>query len=225
MRYRLTEESSPLLADAGIFMRKLNLFVSVSLMLFVLFAIMQSTTIMQSIDAAMLLTLRTDDISIPRGTSWLLPLMSFLTYFGDVEALALVCLVVLLLLLLYGRKDEILLFVFAALGGIVLTFAMKAGFARPRPTIVQPLAIVTSYSFPSGHASITAAVYVPVLLILRRRFSRASVLLTLSILLFLLLIGFSRIYLGVHYASDVLAGWAIIASWLGVCVSVIGRVR
>jgi undecaprenyl-diphosphatase len=98
----------------------------------------------------------------------------------------------------------------------VLSSAMKLGFRRERPFFSDPLATERTYSFPSGHALVSLAVYGSIALVLARRLPTRGerVLLLAGTGALVLAIGFSRLYLGVHFLSDVLAGYAAGAAWL-----------
>ena len=114
--------------------------------------------------------------------------------------------------LLLRRQWREGLFALVALGGSLwLNGVLKAAFAEPRPDLWEPLWRYSGYSFPSGHAmgSMTLA-WVVVLLAWRTRW-RMPVL--LAALAFAVLVGLSRVYLGVHYPSDILAGWAAASTW------------
>jgi membrane-associated phospholipid phosphatase len=106
----------------------------------------------------------------------------------------------------------------AFLGAQVLSTAMKLGFRRDRPFFPDPLATESTFSFPSGHALVSLAVYGSIALVLARRLStRASRAFLLGMTALLVIaIGFSRLYLGVHFLSDVLAGYAAGVAWLAV---------
>lgn len=92
----------------------------------------------------------------------------------------------------------------------IINFILKNIFSRPRPNILR-LINETSYSFPSGHSMINAAIYTILILILLKKYDNRVKGLVISILFIILfvLIGLSRIYLGVHYLGDVLAGWIL----------------
>ena len=103
---------------------------------------------------------------------------------------------------------------------MLLNHGLKAAFARARPDLVDHLVEVVSPSFPSGHALMSAAVYLTLAGLLGRRGVDAPVrrsLFWLAVAL-VLLIGISRVYLGVHWPSDVLGGWVLGALWAWGCV-------
>jgi undecaprenyl-diphosphatase len=117
---------------------------------------------------------------------------------------------------------EAVLMVLAYVGAQVLSFSLKLAFRRDRPFFTDPLATVSTYSFPSGHATVSIAVYGAVCLVLLRRLTGlARVVCLAAAVLLVSLIGFSRLYLGVHFLSDVLAGFSIGLAWLALCVVVL----
>lgn len=99
----------------------------------------------------------------------------------------------------------------AIIGSALLNLAAKPSFARARPSLWESIAPETTFSFPSGHAmgSMTLA-WVVVLLCWHTRW---RLLVTIAAAMFTLLVGLSRVYLGVHYPSDILAGWAAASVW------------
>ncbi len=109
----------------------------------------------------------------------------------------------------------------ALAGGEALNFLLKAVFARPRPAFSDPLATALYYSFPSGHATMSLIAYGLLGYFLYRRLSRAWLRITVStaLIVLVILIGFSRLYLGVHYLRDVLAGFAVGGLWLSFCIT------
>ena len=122
--------------------------------------------------------------------------------------------------LLVDEKRAAALFVLASVaGGAALSTVLKLAFARPRPNIVPHLVEVHTASFPSGHAMLSAVIYLTLGALLARveRPPRIKIyVLTVAILL-TFLIGLSRVYLGVHWPTDVLAGWCAGAAWATLC--------
>src|SRR5712671_4691667 len=90
----------------------------------------------------------------------------------------------------------------------LLNLALKEAFQRPRPSLFQEIATLHSYGFPSGHAMASAAVYGSVATVLARAYPARRRAILLGACSLVLLIGLSRVYLGVHWITDVLAGWA-----------------
>jgi membrane-associated phospholipid phosphatase len=126
---------------------------------------------------------------------------------------------------LLGRRRyyrEAVLMVIAYVGAEVLSYSLKLAFARDRPFFTDPLATVSTYSFPSGHATVSVAVYGALCLVLLRRLpGPAGIVCLAATVLLVSLIGFSRLYLGVHFLSDVLAGFSVGLAWLALCVVVL----
>ena len=174
----------------------------------------------EGLDRRILLALRNPaDRSDPIGPSWFEEAARDVTGLGGHTILVLITLATAAYLLLV-RKRGAALFVVAAVGGAMLLSAMlKLGFERPRPDLVPHGARVYTASFPSGHAMLSAATYLTLGALLARMHDRRRVkifFLGLAIVL-TVLIGASRIYLGVHWPSDVLAGWCGGAAWASLC--------
>jgi undecaprenyl-diphosphatase len=151
-----------------------------------------------------------------------------LTWSGNGAFLALVVAIAVLLLWRRNLVTDALFVLLAFAGAEVITSGMKQGFRRDRPFFEDPLATASSFSFPSGHALVSLAVYGSLALVVARhagsRRVAAAVLAAAGI--WILAIGFSRLYLGVHFLSDVLAGYAAGAAWLAllyVSIEVRGR--
>ena len=170
----------------------------------------------QSFDDRVLLALREPaDRSIPIGPWWLLRFALEFTSLGSGIVLFTVILVVAGYLALERRHHMMWLVLGSTVGGMLLSAALKGVFARGRPSVVPHLAVVSSASFPSGHSMISAVVYLTLGALLARTSRdwrlRSYYLGTAILLTFL--VGVSRIYLGVHYPTDVLAGWGAGALW------------
>ena len=113
----------------------------------------------------------------------------------------------------------------ASAGGVLLNELLKRLFARPRPDPAFHLTDVGSLSFPSGHAMLSAIIYLTLAAFLARLVRSRDLKLYVVAVAFLLslLVGVTRVYLGVHYASDVLAGWSAGLAWALVCWIVASR--
>jgi undecaprenyl-diphosphatase len=122
-------------------------------------------------------------------------------------------------LVLETRYRTAIVILITSASGELLNSTMKHAFNRPRPTIVPHLRMVYSTSFPSGHAMESAIVYLTLGAILMRAADRRSTkiyILAIAILL-TTLAGVSRVFLGVHYPTDVIGGWIIGFIWASVC--------
>lgn len=140
---------------------------------------------------------------------WLTEIVKVITRFGDVVLLLMVC--ATLLVIPKSRKSYGLPAIISVVVAAGLNYAIKHAVARPRPDILRLIA-ETGYSFPSGHAMISAAFYVTLALIIWGRWKGNRGRTTIVMMLFgvlTILIGLSRVYLGVHYASDIIVGWLL----------------
>lgn len=174
----------------------------------------------RAIDTAILLALRTPgDLSDPLGPGWFEEMMRDFTALGGTGVLTLITIAVVGFLLV-AKLPRAAFAVAVAIGlGIALSTLMKLGFDRPRPDLVPHGSIVYTASFPSGHSMMSASVYLTlgalVARVVRRGRLRAYVVVVAVLLT--LLVGASRVYLGVHWPTDVLAGWTVGAVWALVC--------
>ena len=139
--------------------------------------------------------------------------------FGGVGVLTLLTLAVCGFLLMQGRRRATALVLASVVGGVVLSSLLKLGFDRPRPDLVPHGSLVYTASFPSGHAMMAAVVYLTLGALLARVQSerRLQVYLLALAVLTTVAVGISRVYLGVHWPSDVLAGWTAGAAWALAC--------
>jgi undecaprenyl-diphosphatase len=171
-------------------------------------------------DRSILLALRSAaDPAVPIGPDWLAEAMADITAFGSVAGLLLVTAATLGYLLISGRPRTALFVLAATGGGSAIGKLLKLAYGRPRPDIVPHLVDVTSASFPSGHAADSAIVFLTLAALIARTVADRAVrlyLLSVAILL-TLMIGASRVYLGVHWPSDVVAGWTFGAAWALLC--------
>jgi undecaprenyl-diphosphatase len=150
----------------------------------------------------------------PWGPLWLKEAARDLTALGSLTVLGLVTALALIFLLLNGRRRLASLVFFAIASGAALSMTLKHLIARPRPEMTDFAHVFTS-SFPSGHAAISAVVYLTLGALLAHASVRARLgafyLSTAGALT--LAIGLSRIYLGLHYPTDVAAGWLLGLGW------------
>lgn len=159
------------------------------------------------------------DPSRPIGPWWLEEAARDVTALGSVTVLALVIASVLGFLLIQRRTAAMWLILASTLGGALLTSELKELFGRERPSVVPHLTRVLSASFPSGHAMLSAVVYLTLGVLLARvepRFRVRAYLISVALGV-TFLVGLSRIYLGVHYPTDVLAGWTAGLAWALLC--------
>lgn len=169
-----------------------------------------------AIDRWLLLALRNpQDLADPLGPEWFEEFMVELTALGGYPLLTLIVAAVCGFLLVVGRTGPALFTVFSIVSGTIAAHLLKLFYDRPRPDLVEQLVAVQTPSFPSGHASMSAVVYFTLaMLIVRLVESRAAQIYVLVAATVLTVgIGVSRVYLGVHWPSDVAAGWAFGLSW------------
>ena len=152
--------------------------------------------------------------------------LSLTTHFGDSAVLAV--LAIGIVVTLFVRRQQVLAWacLVAAIGGGTLTLMLKQHFARSRPTREHEFAVVSGYSFPSGHASGAMLVYGLLgYLIVRHTRPQWHIPVVVAIVAMIVFVGGSRILLQVHFLSDVLAGWTISAAWLGLWIAGLEAVR
>jgi len=179
-------------------------------------------------DEAVLLAMRTPgDTARPIGPLWFQEMVRDVTALGSTGVLTVVTLAAVGWLLISGKRRAAGFVLLAVVGGVVLSSLLKIGFARPRPDLVPHEMAVFTDSFPSGHAMMSAVVYLTLGDLLARAQPSLSgkVYLVSLALLLTLLVGCSRVYLGVHWPTDVLAGWAAGACWALLCWLLMARLQ
>jgi undecaprenyl-diphosphatase len=181
------------------------------------------------VDSSLLLSLRNpDDVADPIGPRWLEEMMRDFTALGGVGVTTLVTAGAVIYLLMIGKRAMALYVIVAVAGGVALSLALKAGYDRPRPDLAPHGSMVYTRSFPSGHATTAAVVYLTLAALLARiqpLWRVKALILTMAVAL-TILVGFSRVYLAVHWPTDVVAGWALGLAWaLGVWLVAIGITR
>lgn len=155
------------------------------------------------------------DPTDPLGPRWFEEMVRDITALGGVAILGLLVVAVLGFLIIQRKRRPAAFIACTVLGAMAMSSLLKLGFARPRPELVPHASHVYTSSFPSGHAMLSAAVY----LTLGAQLARTQDSLTIKAYLLVwslvttALVGLSRVYMGVHWPTDVLAGWAAGAAW------------
>lgn len=159
--------------------------------------------------------------AVPLGPGWLFEAARDITALGSFSVLGIIVAGIVLQLLLTGAKRTALFVLIAVIGGTVISTGLKALFDRPRPDLTGAVEVFTA-SFPSGHATVSAVVYLTIGAILAQRDPRVSVRIfyIAAAALLTFIIGCSRVYLGVHFPTDVLAGWSLGTAWALLCFGV-----
>jgi undecaprenyl-diphosphatase len=159
--------------------------------------------------------------------AWIEQSLLQITALGTGLVLMMIVIISALFLSATQHRFSAFLLLVASAGGLILNTILKSSFDRPRPRLFEWVTNPSSSSFPSGHAMGSAIVYFTVAYLIarleKRRWTRALTIVTA--LLLVLLISLSRLYLGVHYPSDVLAGMVIGLAWAGFCLAGLEAVR
>jgi undecaprenyl-diphosphatase len=174
----------------------------------------------KALDTRILVSLRNaDDPSRPIGPAWVESALLDLTAIGGPTVLALVVFAVIGFLALQTRYHTALVVLITAASGEVANIAIKNAFMRPRPTVVPHLREAFSTSFPSGHAMESAIIYLTLgAMLMRLAERRITKLYCMGMAIVVtFLVGMSRVYLGVHYPTDVLGGWIFGFMWASLC--------
>lgn len=155
----------------------------------------------------------------PVGPQWVEIAMADLTALGGVAVLVAIGLIVSGFLLLQRRPLAVMTLLTALGGGLAMSQTMKLIFGRERPPLAYRAAEAVNASFPSGHAMLSAVAYLTIGAILAKSMQRTrEKLYVMGVALILtFVVGLSRIYLGVHWATDVFGGWTIGAAWATAC--------
>jgi undecaprenyl-diphosphatase len=160
-----------------------------------------------------------DDPARPIGPAWLAEVGRDITALGGVAVLVLMIAAVAGYLWLTRRRSVLVFVLIATVGGLLVSELLKNAFDRPRPVVVPHLSQVMSSSFPSGHSMMSAVVYMTLgtLLTAVVRGRKVKVYFLGVALALTGLVGVSRVYMGVHYPTDVLAGWMMGLAWAALC--------
>ena len=207
----LAAEISVLVALVGI---------ATSLLLFAIIAdeVVEGET--HAFDEAVLLAFRNPgDIAEPIGPQWLKIAMLDITALGSTTVLTLITLIAVAYLIVDRKRAAAMFVLVAVSSGALMSYVLKLGFDRPRPDLVAHLVDVHTLSFPSGHAMGSAVTFLTLGALIARTASggRLKIYVLGVAITLTLLIGVSRIYLGVHWPTDVLAGWCAGGAWALMC--------
>lgn len=171
---------------------------------------------LQRFDNGLLLLFRQPgDVSAPIGPSWVAQSVVEITTLGGYPVLVTLVTAIAGFLLVYRKFGPAIFMVAAIVSGTVVSQLLKIVYDRPRPDIVDHLVATHTASFPSGHATMSAVVYLTLATMIVRLVDDVAVRIYVILMAVLLtfMVGMSRIYLGVHWPSDVIAGWALGTAW------------
>lgn len=181
--------------------------------------VIEGTT--RNLDRDLLLAFRTPgDPAAPIGPTWVQEIMRDLTALGGTAILTLTTFAVAGFFLLRGRRGSALYLLVAVGGGLLLSTVAKQIFERPRPDLVPHGSFVHTASFPSGHSMLAAVTYLTLGVLVARTLPERRLKVYVLALAALIagLVGVSRVYLGVHWPSDVVAGWLAGLAWASLCI-------
>lgn len=182
------------------------------------FAVQNGMTL--DFDRLVLLSLRDpNDLSDAWGPPWFEEAAAEITALGGYTILVTLAAITLAMLWLLHKRAAALFLLIGLGSGTVLSTALKYLFARPRPDLVDHLDRTFTSSFPSGHATVSMVAYLTLAAVAIRFVPthRVRVFILVTAILLAFVIGMSRVYLGVHWPSDVVAGWCIGAAWAALC--------
>lgn len=177
-------------------------------------------------DASLMLLFRDSiDPSVPIGPAWLREAMRDVTGLGSFVGLGLMTIAASLTLWLCGYRHLAIGLAVSVLAATAVSSGLKIAVGRERPTIVPHTALTFTASFPSGHAFLSAVTLLCIAGFIGLASHRADITRLCVVLawLMIVLIGISRVYLGVHWPTDVIAGWCLGVAWSSIAIAWLGR--
>ena len=148
-------------------------------------------------------------------------LMLFITQIGNPTTVVIVAGITLAILWRRRYRLEVIVFVLTCLGGVILNTGLKLFFSKTRPQLWKQLIVETSFSFPSGHAIGSMVLYGFIAYLLATFYPKYDkIIYTLAVIL-IGAIGVSRLYLGVHWPTDIMAGYGVGFLWLIICITIL----
>lgn len=204
----------------AIFIKDHPILIIISLLFALLAVLVTSGNTIQFDEAGVLLLRTAEDTSIPIGGEARINFVYALTHLGDSKTLAVIT--VLIVSYLFYAREQVAAkwFLIAAAGSFIITALSKYFFGRDRPDIVEQFATATSGSFPSGHTLRSAVVYALIAyLFTQTRFCDQKRVIIISVLALSVIAvnGITRVYLGVHWPTDIIGAWLIAVFWLLLC--------
>jgi undecaprenyl-diphosphatase len=172
-----------------------------------------------SFDKSIMLSMRHPGDLSPLGSRSFQEAMRDVTSLGSVSVLGLVTFAAVVFLILDGKSHMAYFAAASVIGGTLLSELLKDLFNRPRPELVPHLVYASNSSFPSGHSMMSSVTYLTLAALLARSHERRRIKAFFLLLaaLVIALVGVTRVYLGVHWPTDVLAGWMAGSVWAMVC--------
>ncbi|RUT04445.1 hypothetical protein DSM106972_046730 [Dulcicalothrix desertica PCC 7102] len=148
-------------------------------------------------------------------------LMLFITQLGNPTVVVILAGVTTLTLLWRRYRLEAMIFVLTCLGAFILNTGLKLFFSKVRPQLWKQLIVETSYSFPSGHALGSMVLYGSIAYLLATHYPKYSKIIYFIAVILIGTIGLSRLYLGVHWSTDIIAGYGVGFLWLTICLTML----
>ena len=148
-------------------------------------------------------------------------IMLFITYLGNPNVVVVLVTIIMIVFLWRKYYQEAKIFAVDCAGGVILSYELKTFFSKTRPQLWDSPLNEVSYSYPSGHALGSAVLYVFLGYVLANRYPKFAPLIYTCATLLILLIGFSRLYLGVHWPTDIIGGYCIGFLWAVLCITML----